>query len=327
MGISAYYFDGKTSRRFVVELSVISKIVHVSGDVQAKAPLADLCFSERSRNTVRKVALPDGAYLEIQDRAAFNAMLADAGFRDSLVVRMQQSWRGTLLALSMTVAVLTLGYLYGLPAASKAAAFALPESVERAIGHGALAWLDAHVMAPTALPVARRQEIAGRFRGLTPTKPGEPSYELIFRKGNVGPNAFALPSGQIVLTDEIVDLVNDDNAVMGILAHELGHLHERHLMRRIIQTSTVGAVATLLFGDVSSVVANIPTVLLDMKYSRDAEQEADDYAIAMLKKNDIRLAKFAMVFEKLSAKAGEQVPYLASHPASAERIAHIKAAQ
>jgi predicted Zn-dependent protease len=99
-------------------------------------------------------------------------------------------------------------------------------------------------------------------------------------------------------------------------------------MRRIIQTSTVGAVTTLLFGDVSSVVANVPTVILDMKYSRDTEQEADDYAIAMLKKNDIKLSKFAMVFEKLSAKVGgEPAAYLASHPPSAERIAHITGAQ
>lgn len=327
MGIPAIYFDGKTSRRFAVELSLTADVAHITGDVRIEAPIADLRVSERSSHTVRKVTFPDGAYLEVQDRSAFNAMLTDSGFQDSLVVRMQQSWRGTLAALSITVAVLTLGYLYGLPAASRAVAYALPVSVERAIGRGSLALLDRHVMAPSALPIERREEIGNRFRGLTPPKPGEPNYELVFRKGNIGPNAFALPSGQIVLTDEIVELVKDDDAVMGILAHELGHLHERHLMRRIIQTSTVGAVATLLFGDVSSVVANVPTLMLDMKYSRDAEQEADDYAIAMLKKNHISLAKFAMVFEKLSAKASEPIPYLASHPATAERIAHINGAQ
>jgi predicted Zn-dependent protease len=68
-----------------------------------------------------------------------------------------------------------------------------------------------------------------------------------------------------------------------------------------------------------------------MKYSRDAEREADDYAIAMLKKNDISLAKFALVFDKLGEKSvkitGDAMPYLSSHPASAERIARIKAAQ
>jgi predicted Zn-dependent protease len=129
-----------------------------------------------------------------------------------------------------------------------------------------------------------------------------------------------------VLTDEIVNLVSDDDAVMGILAHELGHLHQRHLLRRVIEVSAVGMVATTLFGDVSSVVANIPTLLLDMKYSRDAEQETDDYAVAMLKTNGIPVTKLAMVFEMLAAKVGEAPAYLSSHPVSSERIARINAA-
>jgi Zn-dependent protease with chaperone function len=327
MSVAAYYFDGKTSRRYAVDLSVESDVAHVSGEVRLACPLVELRVSERSAHTVRKVTFPDGAYLEIQDRAAFNALLAETGYRDSFVVRMQQSWRSTLLALLGTVAVLVLGYMYGLPQASKAIAYALPESVEHSIGSGTLAFLDKHVLAPSSLPLERREAIKARFQGLMPPFPNEPHFELVFRKGNIGPNAFALPSGQIVLTDEIVKLVDDDDAAMGILAHEMGHLYYRHLMRRIVQTSTVGAVTTLLFGDVSAVVANLPTLVLDMKYSRDAEREADDYAIAMLKKNGINLAKFALVFEKLGEKTGDPVPYLSSHPASAERIARIKDTQ
>lgn len=327
MSAAGYYFDGKSSRRHLVELSVVSDIAYLSGDVQIECPIADLRVSERSSHLARKVTFPDGAYLEIQDRAAFDTLLADTGYRDSLVVRMQQNWRATLLALIATIAVLVLGYIYGLPAASEAIASTLPESVERTIGSGTLALLDKHLLAPSTLPSERREAIKTRFQGLMPPYPNEPHFELVFRKGNIGPNAFALPSGQIVLTDEIVKLVNDDDAVMGILAHEMGHLHHRHLMRRIIQTSTVGAVTTLLFGDISAVVANLPTVVLDMKYSRDAEREADDYAIAMLKENGISLAKFALVFEKLEEKAGNPAPYLSSHPASEERIARIKDAQ
>ncbi|MFY0104218.1 M48 family metallopeptidase, partial [Acinetobacter baumannii] len=87
--------------------------------------------------------------------------------------------------------------------------------------------------------------------------------------------------------------------LMGVLAHELGHVHRRHLMRRLIQSSAIAATATLLFGDVSAVLANIPTVLLDLKYSRDIEREADDYAIAMFKANGLPRQKLALVFEKL----------------------------
>lgn len=324
MTVPAFYFDGKTSRRLAVSLKVQDGLAVVTGEVQRECPLADLHVSERLRNASRKVTFPDGAYLEILDTTGFNTLLAATGHEDSFVVRMQQSWRGTLIAVAMTIAVLMLGYLYALPAISEVAAKALPERVERAIGTETLNFLDARMLAPSELSAKQQQAIVNRFKSLVPPQEGIPSYEIVFRKSKVGPNAFALPSGHIVLTDEIVKLVDSDDAVMGILSHELGHLHERHLTRRILQGSAIGAVATVLFGDVSSVVANIPTLMLDLKYSRDAEKEADDYAIAMLKKNNISLSALAHTFEKLDTESGSQAPYLSSHPPATERIERIR---
>jgi predicted Zn-dependent protease len=95
-------------------------------------------------------------------------------------------------------------------------------------------------------------------------------------------------------------------------------------MRRVIQSSAIAAFATLLFGDVSAIVANIPTLMLDLKYSRDAEREADDYAIAMLKANGMSLSSLVQGFEKLEDKADGITPYLSSHPPTAERIERIR---
>jgi Zn-dependent protease with chaperone function len=323
MGIPAFYFDGHTSRRYSVELSIDAHVITMSGDTHRQCAIAELRVSERVRHGQRKVTFPDGAYLEVLDNAAFGALLSETGHRDSLLVTMQQSWRATVLALCATIAVLTAGYLYGLPAASKAIAHALPEKAERAIGGETLGLLDRHLLAPSALPATRQQAISARFDALVPPRADVPAYQLIFRKSKIGPNAFALPSGHIILTDEIVQLMDDDEALMGVLAHELGHLHERHLLQRIIQSSVIGIAATTLFGDVSAVVANIPTLMLDMRYSRDAEHEADAYAVAMFNANGIPLSKLAMVFEKLGDEAGEPPPYLSSHPASTERVARI----
>lgn len=327
MHIPAYYFDGKTSLRLRVALSVETGIATISGDVQRQCPIADLRVSERTRNTGRKVTFPDGAYLEILDNLAFNQLLYATGHRDSLVVRMQQSWRGTLAAGVATLAILAAGYLYGLPAASEAIAKVLPEKVDRHIGRETLSFLDKRILAPSSLPAEKQKAIVARFSALKPPRQGVPEYEILFRKSRIGPNAFALPSGQIVITDELVELADSEDALMGILAHELGHLHERHIMQRIIQGSAIGAVATALFGDVSAVIANIPTVMLDMRYSRDAEREADDYAIAMLKANGIDLSGLMMTFAKLEKKAGSSAPYLSSHPPAAERAERIRKAQ
>ncbi|WP_034297168.1 M48 family metallopeptidase [Herbaspirillum sp. RV1423] len=330
MQVPAFYFDGKTSRRHLVTLHVEDGVASISGDVERACPIMQLRVSERLHRAARKVTYPDGAYLEIQDNAAFAALLHATSHRDSLVVRMQQNWRATLAAAAVLIAVLVLSYAYLLPAAADLVAKSLPPSVEQRIGAGALEFLDNHILSPTQLPAAQRQAIKTRFRALTAEVEGVPHYEIVFRKSRIGPNALALPSGQIVLTDEIVKLLDDDNAVMGVLAHELGHVHRRHLMRRLIQSSAIGAAATALFGDISAVIANIPTVLLDMKYSRDVEREADDYAIALFKANGISRQKLAYVFEKLGEKEAASAdipPYLSSHPASAERVERILNAQ
>jgi len=325
-GVAARYFDGHSSRLYHVSLQVADGEAVLTGDIARRCPLAQLHVSERSSHAVRKVSFPDGAYLEIADQAAFNSLLHSSGHRDGWVVRLQQSWRGALLALAATVLALVLSYQYLLPLAAKGIAYALPVSVERQLGQGVLDMLDRHVFAPSELPAARQQELRQRFARLAPPDGNALEHRIVFRKSKIGPNAFALPSGDIILTDEMVKLMPDDLAIMGVLAHELGHLQRRHLTRRIIQTSAVGAGAALLFGDVSTVVATLPPLLLDLKYSRDVEREADDYAIAMLRHNGIALEHLAQVFVALG-KLDTDTPYLSSHPASAERVARIRAAQ
>lgn len=311
-------------------LSVENGIATITGEAQRSCPIDALHVSERMRHAIRKVTFPDDAYLEIQDAHAFDTLLAATGHRESAVVRMQQSWRGAVAAFAATAVVLVLAYLYGLPLAAETVARMLPASTEQTISRGMLSFLDRRLLEPSKLPPARQAAIAAHFRSLAAPQAEAPDYTIVFRKSRIGPNAFALPSGEIVLTDELIALMDNDEQIAGILAHELGHLHERHLMRRIVQSSAIGAAATAVFGDASAIVANIPTLLLDLKYSRDAERKADDYAIAMMKKNGIPLTQLISGFEKLQAAAGNGdalSPYLSSHPPTDERIARIRQAR
>lgn len=333
--IAVHYFDGKSSRLNPARLRVSGETAYLYQANSAElgehlirsAKLAELRVSERSKHAVRKVTFADGAYLEIQDNASFEQVLQHTGYQDSAVVKLQQSWSGTIAALVATVAVVATMYVWLIPVISVAAAKMLPVSVERQLGDGSLKFLDDYMFLPSKLSTERQQQLRQRFAGLSAPEANSPTYQLLFRRSKIGPNAFALPSGDIVMTDELVALLKDDDAIMGVLAHEMGHLHERHLSRRLIQGSLTAAAATVLFGDVSAVLANIPTVLIDLKYSRDAENDADTYALKMLDKNRIPREPLARGFEKLM-KGDEDVPaYISSHPASAERIAKIRGSQ
>ena len=327
MALAADYFDGRSSRRFDVLLHIDGEVAYLTGDVTRHCPLEQLHVSERLGRQPRKVTFPDDAFLIAHDAAQFAALLRATGHRDSLVVRAQRSWRGTLAAAVTCIAILVVGYLYGLPAFASLTARLMPESANVMIGREALAFFDQELMRPSALTLHQQQALTSRFKALVPPIDGAPPYTIVFRHSKIGPNAFALPAGEIILTDELVQLMGDSDAIMAVLSHELGHLHQHHLMRRIIQSAAIGSVTATLFGDVSSLLVTLPTVLLDMRYSREAEIEADDYAIAMLRANGISLTHMIDGYEKIGKQSPQQIGYLSTHPLTSARIARIRAAQ
>jgi Zn-dependent protease with chaperone function len=325
MTVEAAYFDGRTSRRHQVLLNVESGVARISGDIERCCPLGGLRVSETTRHGARIVTFPDGAYLQIDDRAAFAQLLASTGHSDTLVVRAQQSWRGTLLAAAGIAVALALLWRFVLPLLADMVAAALPPAVEQAIGERALQTLDQELFAPSALAPAERERIAAQFARLASFESAAPRYQLLFRKSRIGPNALTLPSGQIVLTDQLVRLLEDDSeALMGVLAHELGHLEKRHLMRRLLHGAAAGAAAAALFGDASGLLATLPALFLDLKYSRDAEYEADDYAAALMKAGGLDPNRLGLALERAAGNEPGYQVYLSSHPATADRIARLR---
>lgn len=325
MSVPAAYFDGKTSRRHQVILTVEGDVASISGEINRRCPLARLRVSEASQHGMRLVTFPDGAYLEIEDQQGFARMLAATGHTDSLVSRLQQSWRATLLAALAMTAIIVLLWRLALPVVADLVATMLPSTVESRLADATMQALDARLLDASRLPQEQQQRIRARFLMLAESTADTPRFELVFRKSRIGPNALALPAGRIVLTDELVTLLADDEqALMAVLAHELGHLHHRHLVRRLVHGAAVGAAGMALFGDASGLVATLPTLMLDLRYSRDAEREADLYAAHLLKAAGLSANSLAAALERLSGRQKDGPAYLSTHPATAERIARLR---
>ncbi|WP_146908328.1 M48 family metallopeptidase [Arenimonas daejeonensis] len=206
----------------------------------------------------------------------------------------------------------------------------VPRAMERTISDQALSLIDRTQLQPSRLPAERKLALQLEFKALTTGLPRELDYRLSFRHApGLGPNAFALPDGHVVVTDQLVELVDgNDDELLAVLAHEAGHHEHRHGMRQALQSSAVVVVAGFLFGDLSgtgSLSVSIPVLLLESGFSRDHEREADDFAFALLERQGRSPADFAAVMRRLSKHYGEKdfgaVSYLSTHPPSAERIA------
>lgn len=323
MPVKGRYYDGRTSRPYQVEFDVIAGDAQLRGEVSRACPTTQLRVSEKMRHIRRRITYPDGAFIEIDDHEGIDRLLAAHGHSETWVARMQQSWRTVVFAVVATIAAITGAYLYGIPAASSALAKVLPYELEHRLGQEALVLLDGRWFEPSTLPAERQRQIIQSFQRMQTAIDRPPPYEILFRKSRLGPNAFALPAGKIVMTDELVKLLDDDDAINAVLAHELGHLYERHLTQRVIQGSLVGAASAALFGDVSSALAALPTLLVDLQYSRDAEREADNFAARMLQANGVSPSKLALVFQKMEKASSGPPPYLSTHPPAAERIERL----
>jgi predicted Zn-dependent protease len=189
--------------------------------------------------------------------------------------------------------------------------------------------LDDVYLHPSKLSDENRSIIQMHFDKLTK---GDDRYKLHFRSSEtIGANAFALPSGDIILTDQLVMLSIDKKFrdILGILAHEKGHVEEKHSIRMAIKTTLSGAIIGYVTGDISILITAIPTILITSNYSRNFEREADAHAIKELEKMGISSIYIAELFEALSKKKNLDsnssiITLLNSHPLTTERIKYFK---
>jgi Zn-dependent protease with chaperone function len=355
--IDAIYYDGNTSRRNVVSVVIHKRVLSMRGTgLQRSERVSRMALSERLEHAPRILRFADGAFIEVDDQKPLDAMLLKNKFFDSRVVQWQNNWPLSLLALVAVLAILLSAYQWGIPAAADRLAQRLPPAMEKRLGDESLASMDRGMLGPSRLPKAEQDRLRALFAAMHQPREEHTPYQLEFRMSRVGPNAFALPNSVIVLTDEMVEEAGSDEAIMGVLSHELGHLQRRHTGRFLLKTIGVGVILNLWVGDLSSAMAAVPEMLLRQKHSRDFEREADQYAIDMMAANDLPLEPMAQMFVALSkprpapaaaqdeeeeedgADEAPQAPrapptpqapgenYLSSHPADAERIATLRAA-
>lgn len=325
------YFDGRTSRPVPARATLGPQGLRLQGEALDRVvPLAQVQWPERTRHGRRIVHLADGASFHADDAAAFDAWRAAAGHRGSWVERAQQSWRGVLGAVVLLAVLAGVLYQWGLPAVARGVLSFVPASVDQRLGESALHTLGGQILLPSTLPAAQQEHLKRSFDRAVAAAypPGQaPAYRVYFHRSRIGPNAFALPGGLIVMTDELVTLVDGDvEVVVGVLAHELGHVEHRHGMRLVVQTGLLAVITSLAFGDFSGWLATAPVVLGQAAYSRAAEREADQASIRILKAAGLSPLAMVRFFEKIGEQEGGRDRSLlgiafASHPADAERIA------
>ena len=302
-----FWLDGKVSQRREVTLSCgPDAVLRVLGEgVDLSVPLEEIRIDPALGSMRRMIRFPDGAAAETTDRKFLDELHRRQGrggfFREV------HRWENSLLrVLCAFLLLLLVGYgfvRYAIPFLATKAAFALPAATEELMGRETLQVLDRLVLKPSKLSKERRGELSALFGAMTAGYPERRGWRLEFRSGEaVGANAFALPAGIVVVTDRLITLAKSDQEIAGVLAHEMGHVNRRHALRHLMQNSATALLIATVTGDITSITslsATLPAVLIDAKYSRDFEQEADDAAVQYLKKAGIPVRSYADILTRL----------------------------
>jgi Zn-dependent protease with chaperone function len=326
--IRANYFDGRSTRLRVVELSVLGEDLVITGeDIELRVPFADLRVDERLGRAPRRIRFQDDSFCEVADLEGLDALLSSTAHRDGRVDRMQRHRLSILLSCVAFVALAAAAYQWGLPWAAAQGALRLPPVVGKVLSTQVLNVLDGGILMPSKIAEARRQSLNTEFHALRLPEGGSPNSTLLFRSSSqLNANAFTLPDGTIIVLDGLITSIGDDPQTLAVFAHELGHAHGRDGLQLLLQSSAIGAFLTFYIGDISQLLAAAPAAVVQARYSQRLEQKADDYAAALLVYNGMSPGLLADALKKLSDlhPGFEQAGYLSSHPSTEERMRRLR---
>ena len=334
--IEATFTDGRTARRHAVRVAVEAEGLRIASD--------DGAVSETW--SFAELRLVDEVYAGRPFRlkrasGAERLTVADSDFLDRLHPHAGQLRRKDLRGANLKVraaawvgatATILAGFWFLLPLAAGPVASWVPLSWEEGLGRTVQRQALALMAADSRVcdDWLGEQAMKKLVRRLSAAKPSRYRFRVtVVDNGTV--NAFAAPGGYIVVFRGLIDHSAGSDGLAGVMAHEMGHVIERHGMENLVKALGLSFVMSALIGDTSGfagIATDMAQSLATSKFSRDAEREADRVAVEMLNRAGIS-GRGVQAFFQLVARedgSGESTigSYFASHPATGGRAQFVR---
>ena len=326
------YFFPLSARTVDASAALADGLLEITGDdgaLLARIPLNAVRASSRLGAMRRRLDFPDGSSFDTTDNDTVDALLGHG----SILHFLERSWRVVLLSVVVAGLASVAFVLYGVPATAGWLARHTPARVATYTTQQTLAALDKIALNPSTTKPPVQAHYRALFAAVAARAPrGTGGYHLVFRSApGVGPNAFALPDGTVIMTDQMIPFVKKDEEIQGVFAHEISHVDRAHGLQRIYQASLVPATIAFITGDASQLgqfATVLPGILLQSAYSRTFEQQADDDAAILMRRMGKSPAPLGDLLERLEknfcGKESCGPSWLGSHPATAARAAHLR---
>ena len=150
-------------------------------------------------------------------------------------------------------------------------------------------------------------------------------------------NAFALPGGHVYLNRGLIERTDNVAELAGVLAHEVGHVAQRHSVDQMQRAQNANLGLQVLYGvllgrnpgGLEQAAIQVGGGAVFAGYTRDAEREADAVAVDYLLRTGYNPNGMVTFFQKLLAMQQRQPSsveqWFATHPTTAERVQNTQA--
>jgi Zn-dependent protease with chaperone function len=321
---SVVYFDGATSRRRLVTLVFGDRLdLHEPLQAVIAWPYQDIRRADSPTGTLRLTCLSVSALarLEIRDAAIAAQLIARCPRLDEN--RPSRGGAATIVGWSLAAAASIIAVvLFGVPLAADRLTPLVPQAVERRMGDvadGQVKALFGNKACDNAAGQAAFVKLVNTLREAAGLDPSIQTAVL----ATAVPNAFALPGGRVYLFNGLLAKAENPDEIAGVLAHELGHLRHRDGTRNLIYNGGTSFLIGLLFGDItgSGAVIFASRSLVTASYSREAEQNADNFSIDVMHRLGRPTKPMGELLFRVTGKQGDSsLSILASHPMTEDRL-------
>ncbi len=336
-------YDNMSSANKIAELHILENrfIIKVDEIILYEGDLSNLNISSRIGNIKRTISLTDVFTFVTKENDLVDTLILKKIKKSNLIYTLETKISLILLSLMITVLISFSFIKWGIPYISEKIAYSLPIKVNNVIASNTLNIFDNQIFTKSKISKAKKEAIRKKFQNdilKNITNKENFNYKINFREWKYGKeniaNAFALPNGDIILTDHFINLSSNLDEISSVLLHEIAHIKYRHGLQNIISRSFIAVIITSMIGDIegiADIAVGFSSLLINNGYSREFESQADLYAFEMMLKLNIDPINFSNILSKIS-KEDENIlndtnlsDYFSSHPNTNKRnkIANI----
>lgn len=336
MTIDAIYFDGEYARDRAVTITVDGHDIIFTGD-----GVPETRWSIAGLHPVDPPSSGQPFRITHSSKPGARLVIRDEDFIRTLIDNHRHLRGGYSWTHLRQVAAWTLGGIVGLAALGYVLVSFLPQKVAYILPDGWRNRVGEQVVKGLVENARRCDSAAGNaaksamIAALAEGNPDLPPVSMeIYDMALV--NAFAAPGGKIIFTRGILEKADKPEEIAGILAHEIGHVAYRHPEVQLVRLTGLQVLISVMSGsNGGDITSNIAALAALLQYSREAEREADDYALSAMQKASIDPMGLRTFFEKIrkeegsTSKSGQSSTLgkignvFSTHPGTEERIKRI----